>query len=148
MNKEKLQIEKEKELLAIIIENPESIPDIFSKISIDMISKEHREVFKSIVELQTNDSSSIVWELKKRNYESFKEVLELSKYIVPNTENRIKEYFDITDSIKTDKILTEALKESKSNLLGLDMLNDAKKKIDWSLKNIQDLKNLFPLMIH
>lgn len=133
MNKQKLKIEKEKELLALVVTNPANLDEIFSKISLDMLTDEHQTIFESLLKLETPDSHNIVWELKKLSYKGVSEILKLSTSIPSGISNRINEFFDICDSIKADQFLTDSLNESRNSLLGLDTLVDLKKKVESEL---------------
>jgi replicative DNA helicase len=133
MNKQNLIIEKEKELLAIMINEPGTSLEIFSKVTPDMISEKYKGIFESISQLKPLDSAGIIWEFKKRNDNSLTEILDLSTRLIPNLNLRLREFFDVRDSIKADSFLIESLKESKNTLLGLDTLNSLKEKIESEL---------------
>ncbi len=132
-NKFALRIEKEKELFATMIREPEKSLEIFNKVSFDMVSNEHRDIFEAISQIKSLDAAGITWELSKRNYSSLKEVLDLSISILPNVSLRLKEYFEVCDSIQADKFLSEAVEGSKNQLHGLDTLTELQDKIEVEL---------------
>lgn len=143
MNKPLLKIEKEKELLALMICKPESCIEISQQIPNEMISDKHREIFKAISELKEPDSSSIVFVLQKFDYTNVKEILDLSSTILPNVSLRISEFYDISDSINADNLLSGLLEKSKKSLLGLDILSDLKNKVDEELSKYSQFEKTF-----
>lgn len=132
-NKERWKIEKEEELLATMINSPETSIEIFDKISFEMLSDENREIFETISSLKPLESGTITWELKKRNYNFFDKVLDLSSKIIPNVKQRITEFFDLSDAIKADKFLYKAYKKNQESIMGLDALSELKENIDAEL---------------
>lgn len=128
-----MKVDKEKELLALLLMNPDLRVEIFEKISLDMISEIHSEIFKAISESKQIDQAGVLWQLKKHEYPNVKEVLDLSTTITPNHSLRITEYFDLCDSIMADDFLSESLEQSKNTFLGLDLLSELKEKIDREL---------------
>lgn len=133
MNKLRLKIDKEKELLALLFVNPDLRTDIFEKIPLDMISEIHYELFKAISEPKEIDQAGVLWLLKKYDYPNVKEVLELSTSITPNYSLRITEFYDLYDSIKADIFLSDSFEKSKNTILGLDVLSELKENIDREL---------------
>jgi replicative DNA helicase len=133
MNKQKHKIEKEKELLALVVADPQNLDEMFGKISLDMFTDEHQAIFDALFKLELLNSYDAVWQLKKMNYTGVSEILKLSTSLPPDITGRIKEFFDICDSIKADQFLTDALEESQNSLLGLDTLVGLKKNVDSEL---------------
>lgn len=133
MNKQQMKVEKEKELLALMFMNPNLTPEIFDKISLDMVSEIHSELFKTLKESKELDQAGVLWQLKKFNYPHQREVLELTTSILPNHSLRIAEYFDLCDSIYADNFLTESLEKSKNTFLGLEVLSELQRKIEQEL---------------
>lgn len=131
MNKYELKISKEKEILALLLNKPELSTELFDKVSLDMFTKENREIFEAISKLNPCDATGILWEINKRNYPT-KEILDLS-YQVETLPERIKEFYEVYESLRMDNFLKEALDKSKNSFLGVDALSEVKEKIETEL---------------
>jgi len=121
MNKETMLHGKEKELLALMIKDRNNKSIIFGKISIEMLSDRHKSIFSMIHNDPDIDEFGITFILRQQGYTNIQEILDLS-YRSSDVSRRVKEYFDIYDSIKCEGFLKKALEKSKETLLGYDLL--------------------------
>ena len=129
MDKTKLKIDKEKELLTLILYGPEHANLIFETIAIDMISKENRGIFEAIKELKPIDEDNILWELNKH---SLYEIINLK--VSTDIGLHIKQFFEIYDSIRVDNLLRESLKESENCFSNPDVVMNLKNKLEIELE--------------
>lgn len=135
LNKFELLRQKEIELLALIYNDLNNLIEILGAIEITLISSYNREVFKALFDLRSNETDQTeIFHILNRFF-SGKEIaviLETALYVT-NPGKRIKEFYDIVDSIKIDRILKEFFDNSQSNLKGLDLLHDLREKVDVEL---------------
>ncbi len=141
MNKHELKLSKEKEILAILLKKPEQSTELFDNVSLDMFTKENREIFEAISKLNPCDATGILWEMDKQNYPT-EDILALS-YQIESLQKRIQEFYDVSDSLNVDKFLSEALDKSKNTFLGLDALYEVKEKIEIELSKYSRFEKLF-----
>lgn len=128
INKQKLQFEKEIELLATMINEPETIHTICSKVSPEMVTEAHRQIFADISNSENIDCIAIRHLMTKHNYPYIKNVMDSSIEVNPMfTKLRLQEYYDIYWAIKTDNLLAAALEKSRNTLNGFDLLADLEK---------------------
>ncbi|MCX6170639.1 MAG: hypothetical protein NTX65_14960 [Ignavibacteriales bacterium] len=128
MNKYKIKLEKEKQILALLYKDPEQSNELFEKVPLEMFTKENREIFEAISKQSPCDSIAILHQLQIRSY-PVQEILDLSFQIESITE-RIKEFYDICETLNIENILAGALNESKTSFRGVDLLFEVKEKID------------------
>lgn len=132
MDKEQIRENKELQILASIYKFPEIANDVFNKISIDMISKQHQTLFQSLADKENLDDDAILWELELSGYEvDF--IKTVANRLNGKYEILIKEHIEIANSIKVDTLLSEALKESKNSIIGGEILSNLKKQIESEL---------------
>ncbi len=131
MDKFELKKSKERDILALLLKNPELSNELFDKVNLSMFTIDNREIFEAISKLNPCDSTGILWEMDKRNYPS-EEILGIP-FQVESLSRRIQEFYDVSDSLNVDNFLTEALDKSKISFFGLDLLSEVKDKIDSEL---------------
>ena len=122
MDKKQLQKNKENELLSLMALKPELVnPIIFGKISIDMISITNRALFVTIQKRNDIDRTGIFFEIESKGYlyqideikmlfDNISDEYALNSRIERKVENRLKEFFDIVLSNKSDELLTKKSK--------------------------------------
>jgi len=136
MNKLELKIEKELEFLGYMISSPGLASELFSKVPVELISKDFQTVFEEIKEQKNLDKISILHILRKSNFPKLSEVLSIGRQSTGEgfLERRIQEFYEITDSIKTENIFTDLLKMSREQLTGLSLLTESKELIEKELE--------------
>jgi len=136
VNKLQLKIEKELQFLGYLISSPGLATELFSKIPIDLVSKDFRTVFEEIKEQKNLDKISILYILRKNNFPKLSEVLSIGSQTTGEgfLEKRIMEFYEVSDSLKTENIFSDLLKISKEQLTGLSLLTDAKERIEKELE--------------
>lgn len=133
-DKQRLQFEKEIELMATMFKEPETILTISSKVSAEMVTEANRQIFSDIAGSENLDGTAILHLMTKHNYPFTKNVLDLSGKVDPAfVKHRIKEYYDIYYAIRTDKLLAAALEKSRKTLNGFDLLSDLEKSFSEEL---------------
>lgn len=136
MNKQELKIEKELQFLGYMISSPGLATELYSKVPVELISKDFQTLFEEIKEQRNLDKISLLHILKKNNFSKISEVLSIGS---KNTgegflERRIQEWYEITDSLKTENIFSDLLKMSKDSLTGLSLLTESKELIEKELE--------------
>jgi replicative DNA helicase len=136
VTKLELKTEKEIQLLGYLISSPGLATELFSKVPVELISKDFQIVFEEIKEQRNLDKISFLHILKKNNFPKLAEVLSIgSQYTGEGfLEKRIMEFYEITDSIKTENIFKDLLEMSKDSLTGLSLLTDSKELIEKELE--------------
>lgn len=131
LNKSELLNEKCKQLIAEIIYNPNSLIELKNTIPIELFPKPFQAVFDEFYQLCNFDHIAAYHIIQKNGFS----LIDFSDYNLPqNISLRIKEFYDIIDSINTEKILREALGEAKDSIKGLDLLSETSEKLKAELK--------------
>jgi len=131
LNKSKLLNEKCKQLIAEIMYNSNSIIKLKNTIPIEFFPKHFQAVFNEFYQAYNLDYYATCHIIEKNGFsiEDFSDYIELQ-----NISLRIKEFYDIIDSINTEKILNEALVKAKGSIKGLDLLSETFEKLKAELK--------------
>jgi len=133
IDKQKLLMQKEKEILAALFSNPENISKIKFQIPVESFSKLHKSIFAELYEKENFDSLAILHTLKKHDYFYQREILDLAS-MPSNLNLRIAEFYDIKDSINAENILKISLKKAKGSLKGLDLISDTIEQLKTEMK--------------
>ncbi len=138
MNKYKIKLEKEKQIIALLYKDTEQSNELFEKVPLEMFTKENREIFEAISKQSPCDSMAILHQLQIRNY-PIQEILDLS-YQIESLSERIKEFYEICETLNVENILAGALNESKTSFQGVDLLFDVKEKIEAGINKYSRFK--------
>jgi len=145
-----LKNELELQILSVMLDDPQIIPNVHQIIATDDFSEENRELFTQITELShLQDRFGLVIELSKMNIENWgiKELnqlqskgneFSLERLYINNVFQQLK---DIRIADDLTSLLKEKIKELKTDTCGLDKVIELKSELDDILKTTENLKD-------
>jgi len=152
-NKSEFKQHLEKQILSCLINDVKSIPAIANKLCKEFFTDKNRKLFELIIEhshlIDNPDNLLIV--LMREQTENVSYLLELQAQQVSFnnilSNSVLESFLDLCFSEHAEKLLNKFLKRAKSEIAGLDLLNELRLAIEQQVKQAENFKEEKPFSV-